>query len=280
MTTSIIGTINAVLQKHGIKDVITDEHITVTDSLVCDFAKPESYLSELLIEKLWPRIHRRKVFHFTTQEAAESIIASRAFRLGNLAKRYGEGELSTFSASHKLEGYMQRDDKGQPVYRTLLMPNTFYASFTDASLSGGDQEPLWRRFSGGDGVRLTFDLEASNPNFRDIRYQAKPGVPIPVLAELSSELMRLHKKHFILSGISRLCAFYLPQADFGAEKECRILYKTWEGVGPQPIGNDSSAYVELPLGTMSEAGYKLELVEVSSRDKPAMPDDLKFSPRK
>lgn len=277
--TAIIHTINSVLRRHGVSETITAEHITVTDNLVCDFAKPESHLSDCLIERLWPRIRRATVFHFTSYEAAQSILSTGTFRLQNLGKRFGEGELATFSATHKLGGYMQKDADGRPVYRTLLMPNTFYASFTDASLSYDQQEPLWRRFSGRDGVRLTLEVEASNPDFRPMRYEAKRGRPIALLADLSEELMARHGKHFMLSGISRMCAFYLPEAGYAAEKESRILFKTWDGIGPQPIGTGSSAYVELPLGTMSEAGYRLDVVNVCSSQQIPLPSGVNFSPR-
>jgi hypothetical protein len=277
--TEIVDTINEVLRKHGICTVITAKDITVTENLVCDFVKPECRLSECLIEHLWPRIHQATVFHFTSREAAESILSTRTLRLQNLGKRYGEGELSTFSATHNLDGYMRKDEDGRPVYRTLLMANAFYASFTDASLSAEEQEPLWRRFSGNDGVRLTFQVKAQNPNFRRMQYEGVRGQPIPVLAELAEQLNSRYGKYFMLSGISRMCAFYLAEAQYGAEKECRILYKTWEGIGPQPIGSGSSAYVEIPLDTMSELGYRLDLVGVCSRVRPAMRNGLKFTPR-
>jgi hypothetical protein len=276
---SIVETINEVLKNNDINAVISPDHITVTENLVCDFAKPDSYLSECIIQKLWPRIDQAKVFHFTSMEAAESIISSRTFRLQNLAKRFGEGELSTFSATHKLDGYMEQDAHGKPVYRTLLMPTIFYASFADSSLSGPQQEALWRRFAPNDGVRLTLNIEASNPNFRRIKYEGKQRQPIKVLEELATTLKDRHNRRFLLSGISRLCAFYLPGAEYEVENELRVLYKAWEGIGPQPIGSGASAYLEIPLGSMSEAGYRIDIVEVCSRTRPSMPDQVQFSPR-
>lgn len=134
-------------------------------------------------------------------------MSTRKFRLQNLAKRCGEGELSTFSASHKFEGYMRTGADGRPVYRTLLMPNTCFASFTETGLTDAEQETLWRRFSGNDGVRLTFNVEASNTDYRRMRYQPERCQPIKVLEELAVELMVRHRKLFMLSGISRVCAF-------------------------------------------------------------------------
>lgn len=274
---AIINNMNAILRKHGVSHVITNHDVTVTENTVSDFAKPESRLSECIIESLWPSIKKATVYHFTSREAAESIIATKTLRLQNIAKRYGEGELVTFCSSHKLSGYLQRDAGGHYMYRTLLMPNMFYASFTDAG--DREQEVLWRTFAPNDGVRLAFEVEALNPNFRKIRYETTAGSPIPLLAELATSLSSQYSRRFILSGISRLCAFYLSESDYGQEKELRMLYKTCEGVGLQPVGTGASSYVDLPLDVMTEAGYKLNIVEACSNTRPNMPDSIKFLQR-
>jgi hypothetical protein len=275
----ISETINDILKKHLISASITDEHIVVTDKIVTDSGKHNSYLSNCIIENLWPRIPSTEVYHFTSREAAENILSTQTFRLQNIEKRFGEGEISTFCETHNLTGYLQKDVNNLPVYKTLLMPNTFYASFTETNLTEDEQEVLWRRFAANDGVRLTLRVTASNPDFRRMKYEQKHRQPIPVLRDLSSALLQQHNRHFMLSGISRVCAFYLPESSYGREKELRMLYKTWESIGPQPVGNGSTSYVELPLGNMGDDGYKLEVIGVSSRTKPAMPDSIRFTPR-
>jgi len=86
------------------------------------------------------------------------------------------------------------------------MPQLFYASFTEASLSQEDEEYFWRNFAASDGVRLTIDITATNPNFRKIVYEPKPGTPIPLLTDLVSTIRQQHGREFVLQGISRLCA--------------------------------------------------------------------------
>lgn len=107
------------------------------------------------------------------------------------------------------------------------MPNTFYASFTDTTLSASQEEHFWRNFAACDGVRLTIEVVASNPNFRKIRYEQRKGKPIKVLSELTSCIRDKHGREFILKGISRLCSFYLSGKDYGIENEYRALHRTW-----------------------------------------------------
>ena len=159
------------------------------------------------------------------------------------------------------------------------MPNTFYASFTESNLSTNEEEYFWRNFAAADGIRLTLRIEASNPNFRHVRYEKKPGLPIPILAELSDLIRTKYRREFILSGISRLCAFYLPQAKYGNEKEYRLMSKTVKDIGPQPIGNGATSYVEFPLGVMTAFGYKLEILDVCANSQPKMLVNYPFTVR-
>lgn len=79
-----------------------------------------------------------------------------------------------------LKGYLEKDSAGNPKYRHLIMPNTYYASFTDASLTTDQEQYFWRNFASCDGVRLKIEVTAVNPNFRRLRYEHKSGQPIPV----------------------------------------------------------------------------------------------------
>ena len=82
-----------------------------------------------------------------------------------------------------------------------------------------------------------------------------------------------------MSGISRLCAFYLPEGKYGKEKECRLICKTWKEIGPQPTGNGLASYIEVPLGVMTESGYKLTILDVCANSRPNMRVDYPFTLR-
>lgn len=159
------------------------------------------------------------------------------------------------------------------------MPNTFYASFTDTLLTIDQEEWFWSNFSACDGVRLKFNITASNQNFRKLRYEQSEGTPIPLLSELSRCIREKYSRDFILKGISRLCSFYLSGKDYGIENEYRALYRVWEGSDPQPKNSGAHSYIELPLNELSVCGYKLEITEVHAVEPPRMPSKYIFSKR-
>lgn len=276
---AIVADINAILSKHGISETIQPQDITVTDKTVSDMAKPCPRLSDAITGHLWPSICSATVYHYTSRDAAESIFSTDTFRLANIERRLTDGEIVTFCQTHGLRGYLELDASGSPTYRTLLMPQLFYASFTEARLSLEDEEYFWRNFAASDGVRLTIDITAKNPNFRKIVYEPKPGTPIPLLIDLVSTIRQQHGREFVLQGISRLCAFYLCGQTYSREKEYRALFKTWPDFGPQPVGTGPTSYVEVPLNHMTDFGYKFRITEVHARTRPNMPDHYCFNQR-
>lgn len=275
---SLVISINSVLTKYGISEQITLSDITVTEKTVTDCCKKNSKLSDLIINSTWPSIQSATVYHYTSKEAAESILNSGIFRLTNIAKRYDEGEIISFCKTHKLDGYLEEDSNGTPKYRTLIMPNTFYASFTDTNLSSEQEEYFWSAFGACDGVRLTIDIQASNSNFRKIHYEIKNGEPIPLLYELTELIRKNYGLEFVLKGISRLCSFYLS-GDYSSENEYRTLHRTWEGGEIQPKGEGSNSFIEIPLNQMSKCGYKFKITEVHANEKIDMPASYLFSKR-
>lgn len=276
---ALVHDINVVLALHGLDKTITLSDITITDKTVSDLVKHDAPLSEAITNHLWPSISSEEVYHYTSMQAAESILNSGTFRLTNIEKRYGEGEIETFCETHNLSGYLDTTENGAPRYKGLLMPNTYYASFTGSDLTPEREDYLWRAFATHDGVRLKLKITASNPNFRRIKYEAKPGAPIPLISGLVNLIREKHGREFILKGISRLCSFYLSGHDYGIENELRVLHRTWEGFGPQPIGQGPDSYIELPLGAMSDCGYRIDVLEVQSRTRPSMPSHFVFSSR-
>lgn len=80
------------------------------------------------------------MYHYTQRDAAESILGSNKFRFGNIEERFSEDEIVTFCETHQLRGYLERDADDAPRYKSLLMPNTFYTSFTESSLTTDEEE--------------------------------------------------------------------------------------------------------------------------------------------
>lgn len=145
----LIETINLILNKYNITEKIKLTDITITENTVTYSVKKESKLSNAIINLLWPRISQACVYHYTSRISAESILNSGIFRLTNIEKRYNEGEMITFCNANNLKGYLSSDENGNPIYRSLLMPNTFYASFTDTKIDSKTEEYFWSMFTGG-----------------------------------------------------------------------------------------------------------------------------------
>ena len=275
---ALVDDINMILARHGVARKISLQDITVTDKTVTDLVKQDGKLSQALIDQVWPRVPSEIVYHYTSRASAEAILRSGIFRLTSILKRYNEGEVITVCRTHGLAGYLASDKNGDPVYKSI-MSNMYYASFTECDMDSAREEHMWRTFAGSDGVRLKFRIIAKNHNFRRIKYEAIPGIPIPILDDLVRTVKANHGLEFVMKGISRLCAFYLCGQDYGIEKELRILHRVWGNQAPQPFGSGSAAYLEIPLGAMSEVGYQLEVLEVQASTKPAMPDKYHFSMR-
>lgn len=279
--TDLVNDINQILNDNGVQEKITLSDITITDKTVSDLVKQNAKLSDAITNFLWPSIASESVYHYTSKSAAESILGTKIFRLNNIANRYSEGEIRTFCETHDLKGYLEKDENNDPKYKNLIMPNTFYASFTDVSLTQDQEEYFWRNFAACDGVRLKIEITASNPNFRKLHYEQVKGKPIPLLSELTKCIREKHNREFILKGISRLCSFYLSGKDYGIENEYRALYRVWEGFGPQPKNYGAYSYIELPLNEMSECGYQLKIVEYHAFKQAdmAIPSSVNFSMR-
>ncbi|MDY0938330.1 hypothetical protein [Pseudomonas viridiflava] len=277
MRQDLIENINDILIRHDVAGRITAEDLVITDSLITDSSKER--LSEFIISSIWPSIYSATVYHYTQKGFAESILNTEVLRLSNIGKRYHEGEIVAFCDTHNLTGYLLEDEEGNPAYRKLLVPNTFYASFTDSNISTEEEKRFWQDFAGSDGARLKIQIEATNPNLRHIYYEKKKGTPIPLL----NEIRRCIKQHtgleFILRGVSRLCAFYLIGSDYEHEKELRAYYKTYDDWGMQPKGSGADSYLEIPLGIENDSGYKMSILEVQARERLDIPSSYIFSKR-
>lgn len=261
----LIEKINLILNKHGITDTISLADITITDKTISDGAKGNKKLSNLIVDATWPSINKKTVYHYTSKESAESILNSGEFRLYSLLKRFNEGEVEVFCKNHGLSGYLKLDTNGEPLYKSLILKNIFYASFTDTDLSSEQEEYFWQTFASVDGVRLKLEIKAINPNFRKMVYEKAKGNPLPLLDNLTKVVKELSDREFILSGISRLCAFYLAK-DYEVEKEYRALYRYWEGMKATPKTDSQYEYIGLPLDIMNDVGYQIMVNEIQTNE--------------
>jgi hypothetical protein len=277
MRQGVVTDINNVLSNHKIRETISLDDITITSNLV----HLKKNLSELIVNSLWASIPSATVYHFTKTEVAEKILNSGMLRLTNIAKRISEDEIVTFCKSHGLDGYLDEDANGVPVYKSDLAPGLFYASFTDTNLSEEEQKYFWNEFGSGNGVRLKIQVTARNPDFRKIHYEKNEGKPIALLDDLNKCIQKSCARSYSLQGVSRLCAFYLPGKKYKREKEYRALFKVFDDVsGPDVKSENGITFIEAPLNEdQQKTGYKFEVIEVCANDRPNMPDSYTFAKR-
>jgi hypothetical protein len=251
--------INRILAQHGVAGKIGEEDLVVTDNIVWDTS--EERLSKAIAQHIWPSLSSDEVFHFTTAATAEAIERTGLFRLYNLERRHHEDEIEAFCQAHGFDGYLALDANGIPLYRRELMPQMFFASFASQYVDEDSERNLWSTF-GNEGARLKLRISARNPDFRRIRY-AGTQPQIPLLRDINTLVETNYHRRFILRGIARLCAFYLP-SEYGIEDEKRILFKKWDGFGPDVQWDGNWTYVNVPLGVDSATGYTIDILEIHS----------------
>ena len=274
----LVSVINQILHRNNINESITFSDITITNTTVSDLVKKDSKLSDAIINNIWPSIPSASVYHYTSRESAENILSSGFFRLHNIEKRYNEGEILRFCQTHQLDGYLESEENGKPRYQNIIMPNTFYASFTDTNISQQEEEYFWSTFASCDGVRLRFEIYSNSQDFRKIHYEKIAGHPLAVINQLKEKILNDFGLIFTLKGISRVCSFYLPK-EYEIEKEFRLLYRYWQGKELKIKGINSSSFIEIPLNKENESGYLLKITEVQARTEINMPSNYVFTRR-
>ena len=195
--------------------------------------------------------------HYTDGAGFRGIMLTGDLHLSSLTHRLGQGELDTFAWEHGLDGYVEQNG---PVKALLgeAAADLFYTSFTALPPS----DALWDGFGDqGNGYRLRFEVTpAGASRLREIRYHG--GTTL--LRQVNDALARAGLPRFILKGISRVGAFYLP-ATWQHESETRLLAKRFTGGGAPVVAGPYGEYWPIPIG-QSNPTAELSLVEIGVRN--------------
>jgi hypothetical protein len=242
-------------------------HVLPDSKIVIEYTSSEGSLSQALIEHFFPsEAPDIEVAHFTSTDSFRSIVTSNELRLFSPLKRISEQEFRPFSEDFGLSGYLDTSN-GEPYYKTL-MGSLFYTSFTQPQPP--DPSYMWQVFGDqGRGVKLIFKVSPieSRAEFRRVRYSSKNEAAKSLIGSITRRIQQECGRHFIMRGISRVGAFYLPLGySLETEKETRLLVKSW-GEGPAHklvLGQGDDAYLPLALGSNANQFCLLNLVEVQS----------------
>lgn len=262
----IVRRINCILKKHSFNLSLQYDDICISDRSVTDAARSDEFapLSVAIVQAIWPSQGKLEVFHYTSKTAADAIINSRKFRLYSLLRRADQGEIKPLLEAAGYSYYLEKDESGQPRFKSELMANTFYASFASSTQSETEAENCWKVYGRGEPVRLRLSITSTRSDFRRIYYANQSNDLIPILKDISELVENEFHRTFILKGISRLCCFYLP-SELKIENEYRVLHKYREN-GPVPNVDENGKYIELNLGAET-IGYKLDLIEIMTNEK-------------
>lgn len=233
--------INTIFKKYGIVEEILPEEICFTDQSLGgkifvqsrDIVGDETILtfnrnrrlSEIIFSKYFPEPSNSTFFHFTSFHNAKSIIEKKELWLFNLIKRSGENEYVHFFDDHNLKGLdSKKASDGTNMYRSILK-EIFYISFAHSkSLNDSSSERLWRNFGDkGCGLRLEFSITPIKDVFRHMFYKSDIQLDL-LINEISEAIRGKFNRVFVVSGISKIGGFYLPEG-FDEENEVRLLIK-------------------------------------------------------
>ncbi|KPM25506.1 hypothetical protein AAJ72_07660 [Citromicrobium sp. RCC1885] len=200
--------------------------------------------------------------HYTDRAGFRGIMQSGELHLSPLARRLDQGELDTFAWEHGLDGYVEKNGPVKPLLRQAAA-DLFYTSFT--ALPPNDD--LWAGFGDqGNGYRLRFEVTPSGAGqLREIRYHGSTTL----LRKVNDALVDAGLPRFILKGISRVGAFYLP-ATWRHESETRLLAKRFAGAGAPVLAGPCGEYWSVPIDQPNPTA-DLSLIEIGVRNlSPAM----------
>lgn len=268
--------VNRIIEDELAKSNVTAEwsmdeiHVLPESNVVIEYSSSEGTLSQALINHYFPPIlDTSKQAHFTTLDKFRSIVSSNSLRLYTLEKRLNEQEFKPFSEDFGLTGYLD-DSDGEPYYKTLAR-ELFYTSFTNATPA--DEPYLWKIFgAGGDGVKIVFELSVTKlrSELRPVKYQTRSQAASSPIKTINERIQNECGRHFIMRGISRVGAFYLPLGfSLEKEEETRLLVKSWgEGPAHDLIKSDGQyTYIPLTLGVGNNLFCNLSIVEVQAGEK-------------
>lgn len=242
-------------------------HVLPDSKAVIEYTSSAGSLSEALVEHYFPAEPAGARFsHFTSMDSFKSILASNELRLGALIRKVNQQEFRPFSEDFGLSGYLDETD-GEPYFKSL-MADLFYTSFT--TTEPDDPDYMWQVFGRQyRGVKITFEISPirSRAELRKVRYCSATDAAKSLIASIMRRIKEECNRHFIMRGISRIGAFYLPLGySLEREDETRLLVKSW-GVGPAHdliSGNGDEAYIPLAFGSGGNEFCMLNIVEVQA----------------
>lgn len=241
--------------------------ITITECLISEFPSYDGLTQAILNHDMPEKTSMTVLDHYTNNSGFKGIMTSQALFLAPITQRLGQGELDTFALEHSLIGYTDANGKATKEL-VQAAADLFYTSFTEPPTS----QHLWACFgSNGNGYRLRFEVTPGNASHvRAVRYQGSTTL----LRQINDALTQAGLPRFVMKGVSRVGAFYLPSV-LQPENEVRLLAKRFQGGGAPviPFGGSERWPVEIGIPNMT-ASLTLTQIGVRRLDSVAVKTSL------
>lgn len=217
-------------------------------------------LSEAIINHHFPRITEEiEVAHFTKFDKFKCIIGSEELRLFPILKHKDEKEFLSFYETHGLSAFLDYED-GEP-YGYKLMRELYYTSFT--RIDNVNENYMWNAFAGsGTGVKIIFKISVKHKraDLRPVLYHSESKNPSTLIKTMSDRILDECGKHFIIRGISRIGAFFLPLGySLEDEEETRLLIRSSDTAKKLIVQGKEYPYLPLKIGKEKNEFCNIEI---------------------
>jgi hypothetical protein len=216
--------------------IIVNQH-----KLLVEFTGNKQRLAEAVLGADFPRVKGPiELEHYTTVPSLKEIARSRQLHLRSLVNNLGLGEFESFATDHALDGYFAQRGKGLRVFEELSS-DLYFLSMTKPK--NPDEAELWNNFANeGKGVCLQLRVTPRPASdLRDMGYKSSSTA----LKKINNGL-KAQDLVYVPWGISRICAFYLPNG-FQFEREIRLLIKKHKGGIDQTVDIDGQKHWPISL---------------------------------
>lgn len=250
----VLKAIGPLLAAFGISDPDMRK-ITITERSVIETSRYD-HLSRSILAHDMPEITTATLLdHYTRSTGFKGIMESQELRLAPVTLRLGHSELAAFALEHGLWGYVESNGTSLPLLHEAAA-DLFYASFTEPVPS----DHLWTTFGDNEnGYRLRFEVTPGAAQLRAMRYEAGETL----LKRINDALANDGLPRFILKGVSRVGAYYLPM-QYQSEDETRLLAKRFPGSDVPVVMGKASEYWPIKIGSRNRTA-ELKLVEIGLR---------------
>src|SRR5271169_875223 len=110
------------LRPYSLGDEIDENTLQVHELFIAEATGNQQRASRAILDTIFPHeVAPCDLYHYTSLQKLKSITSSKELRLYAVRKRFGGGELRTFSRAHGLKGYL--DSSHGPPFLEALSDN-------------------------------------------------------------------------------------------------------------------------------------------------------------